>query len=58
MGGVDGHLAPVAARVLPGLAEKCCLYRKGAEDLELSVLTEVRAGMGDNGVGGNWFPRL
>lgn len=58
MGGEDGHLTPVTAHVLPGLAEKCCLYRKGAEGLELSVFTEVREGMGDNGVGGDWFPRL
>lgn len=51
-------LIPVTARGSPRLVEKCCLYRKGAEDLELSIFTEIREGVGDRGVGGDWFPCL
>lgn len=51
-------LIPVTAGGSLRLAEKCCLYKKEAEDLELSVFTEIREGMRDHGVGGDWFPHL
>lgn len=58
MDGVDGHFIPVTACEPLRLVEKRCFYRKGVEDLQLSVFTEIREGMGDNGGGGDWFPPL